>query len=88
MIWPPSSPAPGPEIDNVIGRAHHVGIVLHNNDGVAEIAQFCENPDQPAGIAAVQSDGRLIEHIAGAHQTRAEARRQLNALRFASGERG
>ena len=75
------------QIDDVIGRPHHVGIVLHDDDRVAEIAQFFEDADQPRRVARVQADGRLIEHIAGAHQPRAEAGRKLDALRFAAGER-
>ena len=37
---------------------------------------------------AVQPDGRLVEHVAGAHQARAQAGGQLDALRLAAGERG
>ena len=46
-----------------------------------------QNLDEPARIAAVQPDGRLIEHIQRADQPRSERRRQLNALRFAARER-
>ena len=41
-----------------------------------------------AGVAAVQPDGGLVEHVAGAHQARAEAGGELDALRLAAGERG
>ena len=88
MMLPPCSPAPGPEIDDVVGGAHHVGIVLDHHDRVAEVAQLFQDADQPAGVAAVQADGRLVEHVAGAHQPRAEAGGQLDALRLAAGERG
>ena len=40
------------------------------------------------GVAAVQPDGRLVQHVARAHQPRAQAGGQLDALRFAAGERG
>ena len=76
------------QVDDVVGGAHHVGIVLHHHDGVAQFAQFFEDADQAAGVAAVQPDGRLVEHVAGAHQPRAEAGGELDALRFAAGERG
>ena len=75
------------EIDDVIRGAHHVRIVLDHEDRIAEIAQLFENLDQPAGVAAVQSDRRLVEHIAGADQPRTEASRELNTLRFASRKR-
>ena len=78
----------GAEIDDVIGGAHHVGIVLDHDDGVAEVAQFFEDADEAAGVAGVQADGRLVEHVAGADQARAETGGELDALRFAAGERG
>ena len=39
---------------------------------VAKIAQRLENINQPLRIARVQADGRLIEHVQGAHQVRPE----------------
>ena len=78
----------GAEVHDVVGGAHHVGIVLHHHDGVAEVAQLLQDADEPPGIAAVQPDGRLVEHVAGAHQPRAQAGGQLDALRFAARERG
>ena len=86
-MFPPFSPRPGPQIDDVIGRAHHVGIVLHHQDGVAQVAQLFENADQPGRIAAMQPDGWLVQNVTGAHQPRTEARRQLDALRFAARKR-
>ena len=76
------------QIDDVVRRAHHVGIVLHHHDRVAQFAQFFQDADQPAGVAAVQSDGRLVQHVAGAHQPRAQTRGELDALRLAARERG
>ena len=75
-----------PQIQQVIGGAHHFRIVLHHHDGVAQLAQFLEDADQPPGVAAMQADRRLIEHVAGAHQARAQAGGELDALRFAAGK--
>ena len=75
------------EIENAVGGAHHVGIVLHHQDRVSQVAQVVQDLDQPVGVAAVQSDGRLVQHVERSHQTRAQRRRQLNALRFAAGKR-
>ena len=36
-----------PQIDNMIRRAHHFGIVLHHQNRVAQIAQLFEDADQP-----------------------------------------
>src|SRR5580693_357011 len=63
---------PRSHIDNVVGRTHHVGIVFHNQNRVAQITQFFQDTDQTAGVATVQADGWLIEHVAGSDQTRSE----------------
>ena len=64
------------------------GIVLDDQDGIADLAQFVQDADQAAGVARVQADGRLVEHVAGAHQARSQTGGELDALRFAAGERG
>ena len=40
--------------------------------------------DEPVRIAAVEADGRLVEHVQRADQTRTERCRELNALRFSA----
>ncbi len=62
--------------------------MLHHQDGVSQLAQFLENPDQPSGIAGVQPDRGLIQHVARAHQSRSETCGELDALRFSARERG
>ena len=69
---------------DVVGGAHHIGIVFHHDDGVAQPTQFLQNVDEPSGIPAVQTDGWLVQHVAGAYKTRAQRGRQLNALRLAA----
>ncbi len=76
------------EIENVVGGGNDVGIVLDDQDGVAEIAQALEDFDEAMRVARVQADGRLVEHVERADQMRAERGGQLNALRFAAGKRG
>ena len=87
-ICPPEFARARPHVDDVVGGAHHVGVVFHNHDGVAEVAQLFQDADQPAGVARVQSDGGLVQNVAGAHQARSQASGQLDALRFAARERG
>ncbi len=78
----------GPEVDDVVGGPHHVGIVFHDDNGVAEVAQFGEDADQPRRIAGMQADRRFVENVTRAHQTRTETCRELDALRFASRKSG
>ena len=60
-------PATGPgvrtEIDEIIGGANGVFIVLNDDDGVAEIAQFAEGFEQPLVVALMEADARLIENV-------------------------
>src|ERR1700686_2068513 len=60
------------EVENAVGGAHDVGIVLDDEDGVSQIAQVMQDLDEPVRIAAVQADRRLVEHVQCADQTRAE----------------
>ena len=76
----------GTEVENAVGAAHNFGVVLDHHNRVAEVAQVLQDLDQPGSIAAMQPDGRLVEHVERPHQPRSERSRQLNALRFASGK--
>ena len=76
-----------PEIENVIRRANRFLVVLDHDDGIPEIAQPAERRQQPCVVALMQADARLIEHIKNAGQTRADLRREPDALRFAAGKR-
>src|SRR5258708_2931629 len=73
-----------PQIEIVIGGAHDVRIVFDDQDRVSQVAQVMKNLDEPVRIARVQADRRLIEHVKGPHEARAERRRQLDALRLAA----
>ena len=62
--------------------------MLDDQNGVAEIAERFEDVDQALGVARMQADGRLVENVERADEMRAERRGELDALRFAAGERG
>ncbi len=77
----------GAEIDHIIGAFDGFGVVLHNQHGVAQIAQAGERIEQPLVIARVQPDGRFVQHVQHAAQLRADLRGQTNSLRLAARER-
>ncbi len=85
---PPMLPGSGAEVDDVVGGAHDVGIVLDDEDGIAEVAQLMEDFDEAGGVAGVEADGRFVEDVAGAHEPGAETGGELDALGFAAGEGG
>ena len=50
----------GAHVDEPVGRAHHLLVVLDDEHGVAEVAQALERPDQAIVVALVEPDRRLV----------------------------
>src|ERR1022692_4174177 len=73
-----------PQVHDMVGCPHDVRVVLHYQDGIADFAQLMQNADQPSGVARMQPDRRLVEHVARAHQPRSQTGGELDALRFAA----
>ena len=79
----------GAEIEDPVGVADHVEVVLDDDDGVAEIGEAVQDLEQLAHVVEVQAGGGLVEQIEGAAGLAlGELAGQLHALRFAAGERG
>ena len=47
------APGAGAEIHDVVGRAHHLRVVLHHHHGVAAVAQLLQRGDQARVVAGV-----------------------------------
>ena len=73
------------EINDVVGFFQGFTVVFDKDDRVAEILKVLERGEQAAVVPWVQADGRLIEEIELAGQTRADLRCQTNALRLTAG---
>src|SRR5262245_35461367 len=78
---------PRSKVDQLIGIAHHLLIVLNDNHGVARVAQTVQGGNEAIIVTLVQSDGRLIEHVAHTDYSGTDVRSQPNTLRFDSGQR-
>ena len=78
----------GTNVDDEIGGAHGVLVVLDDKNGVADVAQTAEGVEQLVVIPLVQADGRLVEDIQNADEARADLRGQPDTLAFAAGKRG
>ena len=74
-------------VDEVVGRAHHLLVVLDDEDGVAERLEPLERPDQLVVVALVQADRGLVEDVEDADELGADLRRQPQPLRLAARER-
>ena len=63
----------GAEVEQVVGGADDVGVVLDDEDGVAEVAQGVEDADELGGVAGVQADGGLVEDVECADEAASRA---------------
>src|SRR5260370_42596849 len=61
--------------------------MLHDKDGVAEVAQRFQDIDEASRVAWMQTDGRFIQNIERPDKVRPQRGGKLNALRFAAGKR-
>ena len=75
------------KVNHIIRPADGFFVVLHHQHGVAQVAQFFKRLQQPAVIAMVQSNGRLVQNIEDAAQFGSNLRSQTDALSLAAGER-
>ena len=77
----------GPHVDEPVGAAHHLLVVLDDDDGVADVAEPLERVDQARVVALVQADRRLVEDVEDADELRADLRREPHPLRLAARQR-
>ena len=76
----------GANVEDVIGGADGVLVVLDDDDAVAEIAQPAQRFQKPRIVALMQPDRGLVEHIEHAGQARADLRGEPDALALAAGQ--
>ena len=72
----------------MVGGADDVGVVLDDEDGVAEVAEVLHDADEFGGVSGVEADAGLVEDVEGAYEAGAEGCGELDALGFAAGEGG
>ena len=77
----------GADVDDPVGRADGVFVVLDHDQGVADVAESHQGLDQPVVVALVQADRRLVEDVQHTDQTGADLGRQPDPLRLATGQR-
>ena len=75
---------PRADVDDPVGGADRVLVMLDNDDGVAQIPQPGQRLDQPVVVTLVQTDRRLVKNVQNTHQTRADLCGQPDALRLAA----
>ena len=76
-----------PHVDDVVGVADRVLVMLDDEHGVAEVPEPLQRHQQPVVVALVQADARLVEHVEHARQARADLAGEPDALRLAARQR-
>ena len=71
----------------MVGRADDRFLVLDDEQRVALVAQIVHHAHEPADIARMQADARLVHDEQRVHERRAETGREIHALHFAAAER-
>ena len=77
----------GADVDDPVGGADGVLVVLDDDQGVAEVLEPHQRLDEALVVALVQADGRLVEDVEDADQAGADLGRQPDALGLAAGQR-
>ena len=76
-----------PNVNDVVGTANGVFVMLHHHQGVALLAEQMQGVQQNLVVACVQANRGLVQHIANTLQVAAQLRRQANALRLTAAQR-
>ena len=74
----------GTKIDDVIGSANRLFIVLYDQDRVSEIAKMFERVEQFAIVARMKPDRRFVQNVKHASKLRADLGGKPDALSFAA----
>ena len=74
------------DVDDVVGGADGLLVVLHDDHRVAQVAQPLERADEALVVALVQADGRLVEDVEDADEAAADLAGQADPLGLAPRE--
>ena len=77
----------GTDIDDPVGMANDVELVLDDEQRIAGRLQPVERAQQRLGVGRMQTRGRLVQHIDDAEQIGADLRREPQPLQFARRQR-
>jgi len=71
----------------VVGDRDRLGLVLHDQHGVALVAQLQQQVVHPLDVVGVQPDRRLVEDVGDVGERRPEVADHLGALRLTARQR-
>ena len=77
----------GANVDEMVGGAHDLLIVFHDDNGIAQRLEFLQHVDQALGVARMQADTGFVEDVERAYKTAAQRGTEVDALALTTGER-
>ena len=77
---------PRPDVDDVLGGPDDLRVVLHDQDGVADVLERVQDLDEAAVVARVQPDGRLVQDEERPDQAGAQGGGQVDPLGLAAAQ--
>ena len=78
----------GTDVDDPVGAAHDVELVLHDEERVAGALERIERAEERLGVGRVQAGGGLVEDVDDAEEVGVQLRGEAEALQLAGRERG
>ena len=76
----------GAYIHNKVRLPHGILVMLHHNEGIAQIPELFQGHKQLVIVTLVKADGRLVQNIQNACQRRANLGSQSDTLALAAGQ--
>ena len=77
----------GSHVDDPVGRAHHIQVVLDDHHGIAAVDQAVENFEELAGVLEVEAGGGFVEDVhRAAGSPFAQLGGELDPLSLATGQ--
>ena len=76
----------GADVHNIVRRAHGVLVVLHHQQGVAQVPQVLHGLQQHVVVPLVKADGGLVQDIEHSHEGGADLSGQTDTLALAAGQ--
>ena len=85
-VHDPAAPGarPGPQVDHVVRLPYEFRVVFHHHHGVSQVPQALEDAHETEVVPGVKTDARLVEHVEGVDQGRADGRGERRALHLAA----
>ena len=77
---------PGPDLDDLVGRANDRLFVFHDDHRVAAVAELLDGGKQLMDVAGMKADRRLVEHVEHVYQARTQRGGQRHAADLAAAE--